>query len=164
MDMKSVTDRAAQTLLWTELIRGGPWGRGWVPWGVGTSGQGGGAPPTMPVLLTGLGMTLSYLFREPATINYPFEKGPLSPRFRGEHALRRYPSGEERCIACKLCEAVCPAQVSPTPPDRHPAPATGRGKQGGPGPELHPLSGSCENPFPSLNHFPRPRMGSMSLG
>lgn len=58
-------------------------------------------------------MTLSYLFREPATINYPFEKGPLSPRFRGEHALRRYPSGEERCIACKLCEAVCPAQVSP---------------------------------------------------
>lgn len=118
----------------------------------------------MPVLLTGLGMTLSYLFREPATINYPFEKGPLSPRFRGEHALRRYPSGEERCIACKLCEAVCPAQVSPTPPDRHPAPATGRGKQGGPGPELHPLSGSCENPFPSLSHFPRPRMGSMSLG
>nr|XP_045228190.1 NADH dehydrogenase [ubiquinone] iron-sulfur protein 8, mitochondrial isoform X7 [Macaca fascicularis] len=58
-----------------------------------------------------LGMTLSYLFREPATINYPFEKGPLSPRFRGEHALRRYPSGEERCIACKLCEAVCPAQA-----------------------------------------------------
>ena len=56
-------------------------------------------------------MTLSYLFREPATLNYPFEKGPLSPRFRGEHALRRYPSGEERCIACKLCEAVCPAQV-----------------------------------------------------
>ena len=56
-------------------------------------------------------MTLSYLFREPATINYPFEKGPLSPRFRGEHALRRYPSGEERCIACKLCEAICPAQV-----------------------------------------------------
>lgn len=54
---------------------------------------------------------MSYVFREPATINYPFEKGPLSPRFRGEHALRRYPSGEERCIACKLCEAVCPAQV-----------------------------------------------------
>lgn len=45
------------------------------------------------------------------TINYPFEKGPLSPRFRGEHALRRYPSGEERCISCKLCEAICPAQV-----------------------------------------------------
>lgn len=69
----------------------------------------------MPMMPTGLGMTLSYLFREPATINYPFEKGPLSPRFRGEHALRRYPSGEERCIACKLCEAVCPAQVSPWP-------------------------------------------------
>nr|KAF6281706.1 NADH:ubiquinone oxidoreductase core subunit S8 [Pipistrellus kuhlii] len=62
MDMKSVTDRAAQTLLWTELIRG-------------------------------LGMTLSYLFREPATINYPFEKGPLSPRFRGEHALRHHHRG-----------------------------------------------------------------------
>ncbi|KAL7405271.1 hypothetical protein ABVT39_026378 [Epinephelus coioides] len=58
-----------------------------------------------------LGMTMSYLLREPATINYPFEKGPLSPRFRGEHALRRYPSGEERCIACKLCEAICPAQA-----------------------------------------------------
>jgi len=54
---------------------------------------------------------LAHFFKEPATINYPFEKGPLSPRFRGEHALRRYPSGEERCIACKLCEAICPAQV-----------------------------------------------------
>lgn len=43
------------------------------------------------------------------TIYYPFEKGPISPRFRGEHALRRYPTGEERCIACKLCEAICPA-------------------------------------------------------
>ncbi|EDO39320.1 predicted protein [Nematostella vectensis] len=62
-------------------------------------------------LLRGLAMTLSKLFQEPATINYPFEKGPLSPRFRGEHALRRYPSGEERCIACKLCEAICPAQA-----------------------------------------------------
>lgn len=51
------------------------------------------------------------MFKEPATINYPFEKGPLSPRFRGEHALRRYPNGEERCIACKLCEAICPAQA-----------------------------------------------------
>ncbi|KAG5452602.1 NADH dehydrogenase Fe-S protein subunit 8 ndufs8 [Clonorchis sinensis] len=59
----------------------------------------------------GFGMTLGMLFKEPATINYPFEKGPLSPRFRGEHALRRYPSGEERCIACKLCEAICPAQA-----------------------------------------------------
>lgn len=76
---------------------------------------GGEQPHASSVPLTGLGMTLSYLFREPATINYPFEKGPLSPRFRGEHALRRYPSGEERCIACKLCEAVCPAQVSSNP-------------------------------------------------
>lgn len=50
-------------------------------------------------------------FRNPYTIYYPYEKGPISPRFRGEHALRRYPSGEERCIACKLCEAICPAQA-----------------------------------------------------
>jgi len=62
-------------------------------------------------LFTGLGVTMANVFKEPATINYPFEKGPLSPRFRGEHALRRYPSGEERCIACKLCEAACPAQA-----------------------------------------------------
>ncbi|XP_011860845.1 PREDICTED: NADH-ubiquinone oxidoreductase subunit 8 [Vollenhovia emeryi] len=62
-------------------------------------------------LFRGFGIILSQVFREPATINYPFEKGPLSPRFRGEHALRRYPSGEERCIACKLCEAICPAQA-----------------------------------------------------
>merc|ERR1711874_219786 len=62
-------------------------------------------------LFRGFGVTLAHFFKEPATINYPFEKGPLSPRFRGEHALRRYPSGEERCIACKLCEAVCPAQA-----------------------------------------------------
>jgi len=62
-------------------------------------------------LLRGFGMVVAKSFGEPATINYPFEKGPLSPRFRGEHALRRYPSGEERCIACKLCEAVCPAQA-----------------------------------------------------
>ena len=54
---------------------------------------------------------LREMFRRKATVNYPFEKNPLSPRFRGEHALRRYPSGEERCIACKLCEAVCPAQA-----------------------------------------------------
>ena len=51
------------------------------------------------------------IFKTKKTINYPFEKGSISPRFRGEHALRRYPNGEERCIACKLCEAVCPAQA-----------------------------------------------------
>ena len=56
-------------------------------------------------------LSLRYFFGAKATINYPFEKGPLSPRFRGEHALRRYPNGEERCIACKLCEAICPAQA-----------------------------------------------------
>ena len=60
-------------------------------------------------LLEGMWLTLKYMFKEPVTVNYPFEKGPLSPRFRGEHALRRYPNGEERCIACKLCEAICPA-------------------------------------------------------
>ncbi|XP_046980317.1 NADH dehydrogenase (ubiquinone) 23 kDa subunit isoform X2 [Schistocerca americana] len=80
MEFKDITDRAAQTMFWTELFRGA-------------------------------GVTLAHIFKEPATINYPFEKGPLSPRFRGEHALRRYPSGEERCIACKLCEAICPAQA-----------------------------------------------------
>mgnify|MGYP002630747196 CR=1 FL=1 len=56
-------------------------------------------------------LTSKYLFRKKHTLNYPYEKGPLSPRFRGEHALRRYASGEERCIACKLCEAICPAQA-----------------------------------------------------
>jgi len=56
-------------------------------------------------------LSIRYFFKQKATINYPFEKGPVSPRFRGEHALRRYPNGEERCIACKLCEAVCPAQA-----------------------------------------------------
>ena len=62
-------------------------------------------------LVTGLALTFRYLFKRKVTLNYPYEKGPLSPRFRGEHALRRYPNGEERCIACKLCEAVCPAQA-----------------------------------------------------
>lgn len=80
MEFANITDRAAQTIFWTELARG-------------------------------FAVTLAHIFKEPATINYPFEKGPLSPRFRGEHALRRYPSGEERCIACKLCEAICPAQA-----------------------------------------------------
>ena len=61
--------------------------------------------------MKGFGLGVKYFFAPKATLNYPHEKGPLSPRFRGEHALRRYPSGEERCIACKLCEAVCPAQA-----------------------------------------------------
>ena len=59
----------------------------------------------------GLFIAIKELFKPKKTINYPFEKGKISPRFRGEHALRRYPNGEERCIACKLCEAVCPAQA-----------------------------------------------------
>ncbi len=56
-------------------------------------------------------LAMRYFFKPKPTINYPFEKGYVSPRFRGEHALRRYPNGEERCIACKLCEAICPAQA-----------------------------------------------------
>jgi NADH-quinone oxidoreductase chain I len=65
----------------------------------------------LPELMRGMWLGL-LTFRQPkVTINYPFEKSALSPRFRGEHALRRYPTGEERCIACKLCEAACPAQA-----------------------------------------------------
>ena len=60
-------------------------------------------------LLGGMALTFKYLFRDKYTLMYPMEKTPQSPRFRGLHALRRYPNGEERCIACKLCEAVCPA-------------------------------------------------------
>ena len=60
-------------------------------------------------LLQGLWLTLKYTFKPKYTLMYPMEKFPQSPRFRGLHALRRYPNGEERCIACKLCEAVCPA-------------------------------------------------------
>ena len=56
-------------------------------------------------------LSVRYLFKPKATLNYPHEKNPQSPRYRGEHALRRYPNGEERCIACKLCEAICPAQA-----------------------------------------------------
>lgn len=62
-------------------------------------------------IIRGLYVALISLCGEVVTFSYPFEKGPLSPRFRGEHALRRYTTGEERCIACKLCEAVCPAQA-----------------------------------------------------
>jgi len=62
-------------------------------------------------LLKGMALTFRQMFSPKVTINYPYEKGPISARFRGEHALRRYSSGEERCIACKLCEAVCPAQA-----------------------------------------------------
>jgi NADH-quinone oxidoreductase subunit I len=63
----------------------------------------------MSELVEGFVLTFKYMFKPKVTVNYPYEKGPLSPRFRGEHALRRYSNGEERCIACKLCEAVCPA-------------------------------------------------------
>lgn len=62
-------------------------------------------------IIGGMALTLRYMFKPKATLNYPYEKGPMSPRFRGEHALRRYPNGEERCIACKLCEAICPAEA-----------------------------------------------------
>jgi NADH-quinone oxidoreductase subunit I len=60
-------------------------------------------------LVQGLRLTGRYLFARKITVQYPEEKTPQSPRFRGLHALRRYPNGEERCIGCKLCEAVCPA-------------------------------------------------------
>jgi len=62
-------------------------------------------------LVSVLLLSIKTILKSKKTINYPFEKGKISPRFRGEHALRRYPNGEERCIACKLCEAVCPAQA-----------------------------------------------------
>src|SRR6201995_117680 len=61
--------------------------------------------------LAAFALSIRYMFKPKATLNYPHEKSPLSPRFRGEHALRRYPNGEERRIACKLCEAICPAQA-----------------------------------------------------
>ena len=62
-------------------------------------------------LVKGMSLTGRYALRRKVTVQYPEEKTPLSPRFRGLHALRRYENGEERCIACKLCEAVCPAQA-----------------------------------------------------
>ena len=62
-------------------------------------------------LFGAIGLSLKYMARPKATVNYPFERNPQSPRFRGEHALRRYANGDERCIACKLCEAICPAQA-----------------------------------------------------
>jgi NADH-quinone oxidoreductase subunit I len=62
-------------------------------------------------LLKGMALTGKYMFSRKITVQYPEEKTPISPRFRGLHALRRYPNGEERCIACKLCEAVCPAMA-----------------------------------------------------
>lgn len=62
-------------------------------------------------IIAGMWLTFRYMFKKKVTINYPHEKSKLSSRFRGEHALRRYPNGEERCIACKLCEAICPAQA-----------------------------------------------------
>ena len=65
----------------------------------------------MTDIIAGFRIGMRYFFKPKTTLNYPHEKGPLSPRFRGEHALRRYPNGEERCIACKLCEAVCPAMA-----------------------------------------------------
>jgi NADH-quinone oxidoreductase subunit I len=62
-------------------------------------------------LRKGLGLTFRQMFRPNVTVQYPEEKTPMSPRFRGLHALRRYPNGEERCIACKLCEVICPAMA-----------------------------------------------------
>ena len=66
---------------------------------------------TLSELRAGMGVTGRYLFRKKITVQYPDERAPMSPRFRGLHAQRRYPNGEERCIACKLCEVICPAQA-----------------------------------------------------
>ena len=65
----------------------------------------------MTEMIRGMQLTMAMFWKSKLTLNYPNEKGALSPRFRGEHILRRYPTGEERCIACKLCEAICPAQA-----------------------------------------------------
>merc|ERR1712032_824528 len=62
-------------------------------------------------IMAGMVIALESMTKPKMTINFPMERGPLSPRFRGEHALRRYPTGDERCIACKLCEAICPARA-----------------------------------------------------
>jgi NADH-quinone oxidoreductase subunit I len=66
---------------------------------------------TLSELRKGMGVTGRYFFRRKFTVQYPEERAPMSPRFRGKHALRRYPDGEERCIACKLCEVICPAMA-----------------------------------------------------
>ena len=62
-------------------------------------------------LIRGISLVLQYYFKDKVTLNYPYEKGPLSYRFRGEHMLRQYSTHEERCISCKLCEAICPANA-----------------------------------------------------
>jgi len=69
-------------------------------------------------IVSGMALTLKYFFKKKVTLNYPYERGPLGPRFKGEHALRRYPNGEERCIACKLCELSAPPRPSPLKPNR----------------------------------------------
>jgi NADH-quinone oxidoreductase subunit I len=74
---------------------------------IGQAAKGAALMDFMGAMWLGLG----YMVRPKATVQYPHERNPQSPRFRGEHALRRYPNGEERCIACKLCEAICPAQA-----------------------------------------------------
>ena len=106
----SVLDESAQTLFLTELWRGMSLTlRAFFEKKATVSAVCGeeGRRRSLEVVCN---PTTTHLFPRPQ-INYPFEKGPLSPRFRGEHALRRYPTGEERCIACKLCEAICPAQA-----------------------------------------------------
>ena len=103
------------SLVWVVLTAGVLQFGGWVPKLLGSTHDGLARPyrarslPALPSWSTGFALTLNYMFKPKVTVNYPYEKGPLSPRFRGEHALRRYPNGEERCIACKLCEAICPA-------------------------------------------------------
>lgn len=104
-DLKKIAEYQAKFHILDEIWRGN------IREPVGISEFGHSTAMLYFAFVPGFLTTGANIFREPVTINYPFEKGPLSPRFRGEHALRRYPSGEERCIACKLCEAICPAQV-----------------------------------------------------
>src|SRR3954471_7185359 len=70
--------------------------------------------PLLSEFVSAFVLAMRYFFKPKPTLNYPFEKGPISPRFRGEHALRRYPNGEERCIACKWWGGARPAQAIPT--------------------------------------------------
>ena len=109
-------------------------------------------------------LSMRYFFKPKATLNYPFEKGPSRPRFRGEHALRRYPNGEERCIACKLCEAICPAQaitIEAGPRRRRHAPHHALRHRHGEVHLLRPLPGGlpgrCHRRGPTSSSRPRPR-------
>src|SRR5271166_5449366 len=92
--------------------------------------------------LAAFALSIRYMFKPRPTLNYPNEKTQLSPRFRGEHALRRYPNREERCIACKLCEAICPAQAITIEADPRPSDGVRR--------TTRSIAVSARKPFPSM--------------